>query len=178
MAAIKAKDGCAHAVGSTESIVSQCLPCLANTDTTKYNPLQPSEMSPHVWHEIGIDHSSRSPSRTYGLVIVCERSRMAIVEHTNNLTSETAIKALRKVFRTYGVPCVLKSKEMNFKHKKITPLWPRGNAMCERFMPAINKAIRVSKIDGSNWKTTLKTYITRYSSRLHTQAQELRPRKQ
>jgi hypothetical protein len=165
-----------------ENIVSQCLPCLANTDTTKYNPLQPSEIPPHVWHEISIDHSSRSPSGTYGLVIVCERSRMAIVEHTNNLTSETAIKALRKVFRTYGVPCVLKSdngpafkghdfksfaKEMNFKHKKITPLWPRGNAMCERFMPAINKAIRVSKIDGSNWKTTLKTYITRYNETPH-----------
>ena len=93
LAAIKAKDGCAHAVGSTESIVSQCLPCLANTDTTKYNPLQPSEMPPHVWHEIGIDHS-------------------------NNLTSETAIKALRKVFRTKGVPCVLKSKRNELQTQK------------------------------------------------------------
>ena len=103
LAAIKAKDGCAHAVGSTESIVSQCLPCLANTDTTKYNPLQPSEMSPHVWHEIGIDHSSKSPSGTYGLVIVCERSRMAIVEHTNTHirdSHKSPKKGLQNIWRT------------------------------------------------------------------------------
>jgi hypothetical protein len=165
-----------------EQVVAKCMPCLANVDTTKYNPLRPNVIPPHAWHEISIDHSSRTPSGTYGLVIVCERSRMAIVEHTANLTAEHAIKALRKVFRDHGVPCVLKSdngpafrghefrqfaQELNFKHKKITPLWPRGNAMCERFMPAINKAIRVSTVEGSNWRTTLKTYVQRYNETPH-----------
>jgi hypothetical protein len=41
---------------------------------------------------------------------------------------------------------------MDFKHRKITPLWPQANVECERFMKIIGKSIRASHVHHTNWK--------------------------
>jgi hypothetical protein len=50
--------------------------------------------------------------------------------------------------------------ENNIKHRKITPLWPRANAICERFMRNINRVMRNSKVDKANWREELEVFLS------------------
>jgi hypothetical protein len=51
---------------------------------------------------------------------------------------------------------------MGFKHRKITPLWPRANKECERFMKTIGKAIHIAHTEHSSWKQEIHTFLDNY----------------
>ena len=36
---------------------------------------------------------------------------------------------------------------LGFKHRKITPLWPKANAELERFMRTIEKTVRAAQVE-------------------------------
>ena len=95
------------------------------------------------------------------MVLLCEHSRYPVLKLSNNLTKRETIRILKKVFDEFGYPNSIKSdngpafksrefanfcQEARITHVKVTPLWPRANGMCERFMRNINKVIRCSKI--------------------------------
>ena len=54
-----------------------------------------------------------------------------------------------------------------FKHRRITPLWPRADAIAEREVRTIMKAIRTATVDGKNWKTELNTFLELYRNTPH-----------
>ena len=71
------------------------------------------------------------------------------------------IPVLNEIFSVFGIPETVKSDncppfnsfkfkqfavEQGFRHKKITPLWPRSNGMCERFMRNLGKVMRNSSL--------------------------------
>ena len=87
-----------------------------------------------------------------------------IIKSTN---AETLIKQWQEIFRLFGFPKQVKTdngppfqsfkvrefmSNHNIKHRKITPLWPRANAICERFMRNINRVMRNNKVIGNNWR--------------------------
>lgn len=53
------------------------------------------------------------------------------------------------------------------KHRKITPLWPQANAICERFIRNLNRVIRNSRITGRNWRDELSDFLTNYRATPH-----------
>ena len=55
----------------------------------------------------------------------------------------------------------------NIKHRKITPLWPRANAICERFMRNINRVMKNSKVNQSNWREELSLFLSHYRATPH-----------
>ena len=139
--------------------VLDCEECDANTDTSKLNPILSSTMPTEAWKLIAIDFSSRTPTGEYVLVIICEHSRYPVLKLSKNLTSKEVIRILKLVFLEFGYPQAIKSDNgpafisrefANFcennriAHCKITPLWPRANGLCERFMRNLNKIIRCS----------------------------------
>ena len=92
------------------------------------------------------------------MVIICEFSSFPIVKLLKSLNANNVIKVWRKVFRLFGYPKEVKTDngppfqsclvrqflfENNIKHRKITPLWPRENAICERFMRSINRVMNI-----------------------------------
>jgi len=163
--------------------VKNCLPCLTNVDTTRTLPIKSTEIPNRKWKLVSIDFSSMTPSGDYILVLVCEYARYPILRFTRNMTSTTVIKAMKQVFQVYGVPEIIKSdngpcfaskqfaefaQHFNFKHQKIVPEHPQGNAMCERFMKNINKQIRIAIVTGENWKVNLLKYLNDYKNTPHS----------
>ena len=56
---------------------------------------------------------------------------------------------------------------MGFKHRKITPLWPRDNAESERFMKTIGKAILAAHTQHRSWKQEIHTFLRNYRAIPH-----------
>ena len=134
--------------------VHNCEACNANTDTTKLNPIISSAMPKEEWKILAIDFSSRTPTGEYVLVIICEHARYPVLKLSNGMTSAESIRILKQVFAEFGVPSAIKSdngpafksaefasfyRQYNIAHFKVTPLWPRANGLCERFMRNLKK---------------------------------------
>jgi hypothetical protein len=58
------------------------------------------------------------------------------------------------------------------RHKKITPLWPRANAICERFMRNLNRVLRNSEAESTNWRTELQNFLKSYRATPHYSTKE------
>ncbi len=54
------------------------------------------------------------------------------------------------------------AEEMNFKHRKITPLWPQANGGVERFMKTLKKALRCAVAEKRNWKEEMPRFLLNY----------------
>ena len=163
--------------------ISSCNACDANTDTTKLNPILSSHMPNEKWDLIAIDFSSRTPTGEYILVLVCEHSRYPILKLAKDLTSRETIRILTEVFKEFGTPKSIKSDNgpvfksaefsdyctnMKITHLKVTPLWPRANGMCEKFLRNINKVIRCSNSANQNWKENMSAYLKNYRATPHS----------
>ncbi len=59
-------------------------------------------------------------------------------------------------------------KEYGINHRKITPLWPRANGICLRFMRVINRILRNCEANGKNWKAELDNFLRYYRATPHT----------
>ncbi|KAK2552072.1 Uncharacterized protein P5673_026817 [Acropora cervicornis] len=92
-------------------------------------------------------------------------------------------RELDKTFSTFGIPEIVRSdngppfngrefrefaQTLGFKHRKVTPLWPRANGQVERFMRTIKKSVAAAKADGKPWKTELFQLLRNYRSTPHS----------
>ena len=88
--------------------------------------------------------------------------RDSVVELIRSAAATTVISHLDRIFGIFGIPESLKSDNgppfnsrdfaqfaysLGFKHRRITPLWPKANAEAERFMRTISKMIKTSVIE-------------------------------
>jgi len=166
-----------------EAKVASCQACCVNTDRSKQQPLAPTVLAEKAWDVIDVDYSSKTPSGDYAMLAVCERSRFPAIVLTRRLTADAAIKALRTIFSKYGVPSEVKSdngpcfisaafksftKEMGFKHRLITPLWPPANGLAERFMRNINKIVRCALVEDLKWTSCVNDYLLNYRNVPHS----------
>lgn len=82
--------------------------------------------------------------------------------------------ALHAVFKQWGLPLTIQSdngppfqsanftkywKDKGVKVRKSIPLCPQTNGSVERQNPGIIKALAASKLEGSNWRHALETYV-------------------
>ncbi len=166
--------------------VAACHACNVNTDKSVQEPLKPTISPEDAWAEgkgeVDVDFTSQTPSGDYVLVCICERSRYPVLILTKGLTTASAIAALKVVFKTFGVPVVLKTdngpafrrtftiwlKSIGCKHRKITPLWPPANGTAERFMKNINKVIRCALVENLPWKSCINDYLANYRNTPHS----------
>ena len=86
------------------------------------------------------------------------------------------------MFATHGIPEVITSdnvrfgssefavwcQQMGIKHRKITPLWPAANAQVERFNETLEKIIRISNVEGKNWRSELFVFLMNYRNTPHS----------
>ena len=136
-----------------------------------------------VWENLSVDfHGPLVVSGEYLMVVIDEFSRYPIVKIVKSIKGEIVMKKLSEIFDIFGIPTEVKTDNgppfqssdfskfltsMNIKHRKITPLWPQANAICERFMRNLNRVMRSSKITGSNWRTELDLFLRNYRATPH-----------
>ncbi|CAF1071977.1 unnamed protein product, partial [Brachionus calyciflorus] len=138
----------------------------------------PSEMPDAPCVLTSIDFYGPLKCGKYLLVLVCEYSRFPIVKVISSTTGDVVISALNEIFSIIGIPKAVKSDngppfnsykfkqfslEQVFIHKKITPLWPRSNGMCERFMRNLveNQVHEKAKLNDAKAKAKMKTFNDR-----------------
>ena len=105
----------------------------------------------YPWQKVSIDFCGPFQSGHYILVVVDEYSRYPAIEILTSTSAKATIPKLDKIFAEHGIPEVVKSDngppfqsnefrnfaaQLNFKHHRITPLWPEANGEAERFICA------------------------------------------
>ena len=157
--------------------VTNCLPCQANTDTTHHDFMIPSPFPSTKLGLTSIDFSSQTPTGEYILVAYNEAGRLSTLKLSRSLTAKDAIRICMETFEKLGTPLEVKSdngrafashefaefaKQRGFKHRKICPLNPQADGVCERFMKTINKSIRCAKVEKVPWKNVTGKMIRNY----------------
>ena len=56
---------------------------------------------------------------------------------------------------------------LRFKHRRVTPLWPRANGEVERFLKTLKKYIKAAKTEGKNWRKELQSFLRNYRTTPH-----------
>jgi hypothetical protein len=160
-----------------------CHACQTVTDTSRFEPIIPTDIPCTKNSHWDIDFKSHTPSNDSILVIIDEATEFPILITTKKQTSDSAINALKQVFKKYGIPKNIKSdngpafasadfkafmKACNINYQAITPVWPRANGSAERFMKNLNRVIRCALVEQKNWKNEMVKYINNYRATPHT----------
>ncbi|CAF1137997.1 unnamed protein product [Brachionus calyciflorus] len=161
-----------------EECVETCQKCQVNSDTSRFEPLNPSPIPTGPLKCISIDFYVPLRCGSYLMVIICEYSKYPLVYVIPRTTAAVVV-----LFSTFGIPEIVKTdngppfssfvfsrfaREQGFKHRKITPLWPRANGMCERFMQNLGKVMRNSSITRKEWEAELIEFLRNYRSTPHS----------
>ena len=145
-------------------------------------PLQPSPLPEKAWTNVAVDFVGPFLTGEYLLVMIDEYSRYPEVEILTTTSAKATISKLDAIFSRQDIPETLKSdngppfngdefanfaNHLGFKHRKITPYWPRANDKAERFMKTFGKAIRAATVEGQNWKQAMYTFLRQYRATPH-----------
>jgi chemotaxis protein histidine kinase CheA len=94
-----------------------------------------------------------------------------------------AQKVLESTFSIFGVPLEYKTdngspfqshdfaeyaRQRGFKHRRITPLWPRANAEVEAFMKNLGKVLKTAEIEKRNTWQAVQTFLQAYRETPHS----------
>ena len=63
------------------------------------------------------------------------------------------------------------SKRLGFKHRKITPYWPRANSGVESFMKKLGKVLKNAKISGTGKNEAVQEFLRVYRDTPHSSTQ-------
>ena len=166
-----------------EEKVKNCLSCQAAL--TKSPPLEPLRMTslPSGRKEVAVDFAGPFPSGDYIMVVTDEFSRFPEVEILTSTSARAVIPKLDAIFARQGIPDILKSDNgppfnghefknfsdyLGFKHRRITPYWPRANGEAERLVQTLEKSIRIAHLEGKNWKQELYKFLRQYRATPHS----------
>ena len=168
---------------AVEKAVHNCAACQATCGSLpKVEPLQMSAMPDGPWQELSMDFCGSLPTGEYLLSIHDEFSRYPVMEVVKSTSANSTIPVLDKVISMFGIPREIKTdngppfnshefaayaKHIGFKHRRITPRWPKANAQVEAFNKPLMKAIRAARIEKKNWKQELQKFLRQYRSTPH-----------
>ena len=115
-------------------------------------------------------------------VVIDEYSRYSVVEVINSTSANTVITALGNILSMFSICDVPKTDNgphfqseqfsnfahyMGFKHRKITPMWPKANSESERFMRTLQKSLKIAHITNKNWRQELQSFLRAYRTTPH-----------
>lgn len=164
-----------------EHCVKSCMTCQIATDTPAREPLVMSDLPVAPWTELSMDIGQLSNGQ-YIFVVLDEYTRFPFVELVSSTSASSILPKLDAILSLRGRTTVIKSdngppfngqdmqkyaEQMGFKHRKITPLWPRANAETERFMKSVKKSLNAAIAQGLNWRTELGRFLLAYRATPH-----------
>ena len=158
-----------------ETKIKACLPCQVVTPIYTREPLQMSVLPDSPFDEVSMDFAHVDGQTL--LLVVDDYSRFPFVEPVSSTSAIAVIPKLDQLLSTFGAPLVVKSDNgppfngeefakfacvLGFKHWKVTPLWPRANGEVARFVKTLKKCIKVTKVEGKNWRKELQAILSNY----------------
>jgi hypothetical protein len=166
-----------------EKLVKSCQECQANTDRQSFESLIPSNMPDEPWKEVSGDFYGPMDDGSYWYVNHCDYSRWAQVDRITATSEDQVEPILDNLFSIFGSPEIYKTdngspfqswrfKEFaikwGFKHRRVTPEWPRANGEAESFMKKLNKVLKTCKVSGLDKNVALQEFLRRYRETPHS----------
>ena len=163
-----------------ETKVKSCLACQIATPVITREPLLMTKLPNGPFDEINIDFAHVDGETL--LLLVDDYSRFPVVETVSSTSAAAVIPKLDATFATFGTPYVVKSdngppfcgeefakfaKVLGFRHRKVTPLWPRANGEVERFVKTLKKCVKTSKAQCLNWRKEVQGFLRNYRTTPH-----------
>ena len=137
--------------------VDNCMFCQIHKRRNKCEPIIPSKLPDKPWDKIGLDLFELDSKRY--LIAVDYFSRWFEVIEMKTISSECVIRALKRLFTTFGIPEIIRSdgglqfdslmfknfaNDYNFVHLISDPYFPQGNGCAERAVQAAKRLLRQS----------------------------------
>ena len=120
-----------------------------------------------------MDFCGPFPNGDYLLVVTDDFSRFSEVEILRSTSAKAVIPHLDSIFARQGIPEVVRTDngpplnsesfqmlatQLGFKHRRVTPVWPRANGEAERLIETLEKAVTTAVIQAKNWRQELFTF--------------------
>lgn len=170
---------------SIDEFAKSCMSCALVRRDLPPEELSLTKLPDKPWDVVAIDFLDAPEGKI--LVIVDYNTRYVHVETMKNTDAESLIKALEKPFGTWGRPALIRSdngppfnsdamktwcESYNIAHDRTTPYTPQQNGEVETQNRGINKAIKIARSEGKNWKVGLREYVFAYNRRLNRSTQK------
>ncbi|XP_028407158.1 uncharacterized protein K02A2.6-like [Dendronephthya gigantea] len=141
-----------------------------------------TELPDGPWEKVSMDFAGPLPNKDTILVMWDQYAKYPVVEFVTTTSAETTIRALERIFTTYGTPKEIKTdngppfnsgkfsefaKTLGFKHRKVTPKWAEANGDVERMIQIIKKSAKIAKIEGKNIRQEIQKTIRSYRDTPH-----------
>ena len=164
-----------------ETKVKTCVTCQIATPVTSREPLIMSTLPNQPCEEMSVDFAHVDGEIL--LLVIDDYSRFPFVEPVSSEAARAVIPKLDNIFPTFGTPNVVKSDNgppfnrqyfamfagvLGFKHRKVTPLWPRANGEVERFVKTTKKCMKAAKSEGKNWRKEMQAFLSNYRTTPHS----------
>ncbi|XP_055622583.1 uncharacterized protein K02A2.6-like [Toxorhynchites rutilus septentrionalis] len=165
-----------------EKMVKSCLDCQLVTGTITPEPMNIRELPQQPWYVLAMDILGPLPSGDSILVLIDLYSRFRIIDVLRSTTTDDILNRLGHTFMRMGIPAVLiTDNARNFTSQKMedfckvhgiqlkhtTPYWPQANGEVERQNRTILKTLRISALNGTDWKRNLEEANYVYSLTRH-----------
>ena len=166
-----------------ENAVRNCLACQSTfSGPPPMEPLNMSKLPDGPWQKLFMDFCGPLPTGEHLLVITDKYSRYPVVEIVNSVSANTTIPVIDKVLSVFSYPLEIKTDNgspfnstaftefaanSGFKHRKITPHWPRANAQAESLNKPLMKSIRAAIINRKSWKQEVHKFLRQYRATVH-----------
>ena len=160
----------------TDETVRLCMSCQLAVHKPQREPLKMSALPRAPWVELSMDFG-QLPNGQYLMVLTDDYSRYPFVEVINSTSAKTVIPRLDSILAMRGIPEIIRTdngppfngedfrlyaERTGFKHRKITPLWPRANGEVERFMGTVKKTVKVTIAQHGDWQQELRNFLLAY----------------
>nr|XP_029723025.1 uncharacterized protein K02A2.6-like [Aedes albopictus] len=165
-----------------EKLIRSCLDCQTVGQPGPQEPMQIRDLPQAPWSHLSMDILGPLPSGESLLVLIDLYSRFRVIEILRQTTTASILSKIRPVFMRLGIPQTLttdnasnfSSREMvdfckryDIQLKHTTPYWPQANGNVERQNRSIMKILRISALNGSDWKADLEEHNYVYSVTPH-----------
>lgn len=169
---------------SAKNWVKSCVGC---TLTSKMGPpaeMLRTELPIAAMEKISIDFNG--PYSHLGgihiLVMVCNFSRYLWLFPVRSTAFSCMERVFTEVFRTFGLPGELRSDngppfsgkeykkyadDRGIKLSFATPYYPQQNGLAERYMQLVNKTMKITKLEGTNFHEALREVEKAHNSTKH-----------
>ncbi|CAB4012399.1 Transposon Ty3-I Gag-Pol poly [Paramuricea clavata] len=129
-----------------EKKVQSCCVCLISTPESKCEPLKMSPLPKAPWSEVSMDFVEL-PNSEYQDIRSSKQSSL--------------LQPTRCEFQLFA-------QTLGFKHRKITPRWPRANGEVEQFVRTIKKVVKTATVEHKNWKQEMHCFLRNFRATPHT----------